>query len=272
MAKDINLTSQEWCDLVFEGKNKEYGAYEIRRTTSKRHLIALIAILLVAVFIAILPALAEKIAEAAKRNAPENLTGEIKMANLETEDEETFEDIIQETPPPPTQATIQFTAPIITASEDMNEENELKTMDELAKSDAAVYYIDNVGDPTGDVLPEDLLKHKDIVEDKKEIIYEFVDQQPDFPGGIEKFYEYIRRTVVYPQQAREANIQGTTMVRFVVTKSGALYRVIDFASSHPLLDKAADRVANRSPKWLPGKMNGQSVPCYYLIPVVFTLQ
>ena len=270
MAKDVNLYSQEWCDIVFEGKNKDYGAYPIRLTSSKRYIIALIVILLLTAFVAVLPTIITKVKEAAQRRVSEGLTETTKITELENLDE--IEDVRPEAlPPPPLIASIKFTPPVITASEDMTDDDIIKSQDEIQKSDAVVSIADVVGDKDGIVDIRDIEVAKEIVQEE-EVIHKIVEQMPEFPGGMAELNAYIKKRLQYPQLAAENGIQGTTVIQFAVMKDGSVDKVTVYVSTHPLLDKEAVRVVKTLPKWIPGKINGKGVNSYYIIPIVFTLQ
>jgi len=271
MAKDLNLYSQDWCDIVFEGRNKDYGAYEIRRTSSKRHIIALIIILLLSVFIAALPTIISKVV-AVTKSFTGGISEQTVLAELEDMKDEIDDYVKPEAlPPPPLIASIKFTPPVITASEEMTDEDAMKSQEDLQKSDAVVSIADVIGDKDGVVDIRDLEVAKEIVQEE-EIIHKIVEQMPEFPGGMGELNAYIKKRLQYPQLAAENGIQGTTVVQFAVMKDGSVDRVTVFASSHPLLDKEAMRVVKTLPRWIPGKINGKGVNSYYIIPIVFTLQ
>jgi len=272
MAKDVNLYSQEWCDIVFEGKNKDYGAYQIRLTSSKRHIIALIAILFLTIFVAFIPTIVTKVKEAAQRRAiAAGLTEKSVMTELEDLKDEIEEIRPEALPPPPLMATIKFTPPVITASEEMTDDDAIKSMDELQESKSVVSIADVVGDPQGKVDIRDLEVAKEVVQQEEEI-HRIVEQMPEFPGGMQELNQLIKKRLQYPQMAAENNIQGTTVVQFAVMKDGTVDKVTVYASSHPLLDKEAVRVVKTLPRWIPGKINGKGVNSYFIIPIVFTLQ
>ena len=95
MAKDINLTSKAWCDLIFEGRNKTYGAYAMRQSSSKRHLMALLIVGVLAAFLTILPTLISTIENATRRQTSDSLQEESVLAELkELEDKVNEQDII----------------------------------------------------------------------------------------------------------------------------------------------------------------------------------
>lgn len=105
-------------------------------------------------------------------------------------------------------------------------------------------------------------------------IFQFAEEMPDFPGGNDSFKKYINDNLRYPQDAKEANKQGTVYVSFVVRTDGSVtdVRVARGVSGAPSLDKEAVRLISESPKWKPGRMNGRAVNVQMTMPVKFTLQ
>jgi TonB family C-terminal domain len=104
-------------------------------------------------------------------------------------------------------------------------------------------------------------------------VYDFVslDKQPSFPGGMEKFYEYLKKTVKYPQEAQKNNIQGKVFLSFIVETDGELTDIKVDRSVGSGLDEEAVRVIEESPKWIPGMKGGQNVRVKYNIPISFSL-
>lgn len=114
-----------------------------------------------------------------------------------------------------------------------------------------------------------------IVKDNPENgIYEIVqlDEQPQFPGGINGLMEYLASQIIYPSECAEADIQGKVLVKFTVFKDGTVGNVEIVKSAHPLLDAEAIRVVESMPKWTPGKLDGQTVNVWYTLPVNYKLQ
>jgi len=118
-----------------------------------------------------------------------------------------------------------------------------------------------------DTPPYDLMKKQN-----EEVIYNVVDQMPEFPGGMNALNRCIRENLRYPEEAAKNNIQGTVVVQFAVMKDGSVDKVTVYAKAHPLLDAEAVRVVKLLPKWNPGKIKGKEVNSYFIIPVAFTLQ
>ncbi|QPH37648.1 M56 family metallopeptidase [Pedobacter endophyticus] len=104
-------------------------------------------------------------------------------------------------------------------------------------------------------------------------VYDFVslDKQPEFPGGIRKFYEYLSRSIRYPQAAQENNLQGKVFLSFIVEKSGDLSDIKITRGLGNGMDEEAVRVLTNSPKWIPGMSDGKTVRVKYNINVNFTL-
>ncbi|MDR1584819.1 MAG: energy transducer TonB [Prevotellaceae bacterium] len=275
MAKDINLTSQEWCDIVFEGKNKAYGAYTIRQSSSKRHLIAILIVFVFTAFLTVLPTLIETI-ENARRSTASSLDESSVLAELkELEDRVKEQDIIrQETapPPPPLKSTVQFTAPVMVDESELDDDTRMKSQDELAETKIQISIATVEGeDVEGAIDIAELDKQKVIVEDKEEIYYG-VEIQPSFPGGEDEMMKYIHDNLVYPVIAAENGVEGRVTIRFVVNKKGEVTEVTVLRGLDPSCDKEAVRVVKSMPKWVPGKQNGVSVNVYYTLPIVYKLQ
>ena len=95
---------------------------------------------------------------------------------------------------------------------------------------------------------------------------------PQFPGGDGELLKYIATHIKYPTMAAENNIQGRVVVKFVVKKDGNVGDVVVIRGKDPDLDKEAQRVVKSLPKFIPGKMNGQSVSVWYTLPINFKLQ
>lgn len=272
--KDINLNSSEWCDIVFENKNKEYGAFKMRQTSSKRHVVAFVVMVIFAGFVAVLPTLIDAVKPS--KDAQAGIDEAFQLSNIPVEEQIPEEDIIrQETapPPPPLKATIQFTPPVITEDNKVKEENEMKSQSELSESKVQISIKTVEG--TNDKNAVDIAELKDqkmVIEEKPEKPLTVVEQMPQFPGGDAEMMKYLYGAIKYPTIAAENGIQGRVVIRFVVGKDGVVSDVQVVRPLDPSLDKEAVRVVKTMPKWIPGKQNGRNVAVYYTLPVTFKLQ
>ena len=288
MAKDVDLSSKEWTDIVFEGKNKEFGAYTLRRASDKRHNRAMIVVIIGLVLVLIGGYLWSIYSDIRREQRELELQAQLEqqlaaMEDLEAEEPEIEEEEIpqaveepqaEEALPEEILNTIKDTEIAIAADEEVTED--ITSKDEVAESTAAA------GASTFDQGTDDhnvVREHKDeiIVEEKspepvKEEIFTAVEQMPQFPGGEAELLKYIASHIKYPTMAAENNIQGRVVVKFVVNKNGKVGDVVVLRGKDPDLDKEAVRVVKTLPDFIPGKMNGQAVSVWYTLPINFKLQ
>ena len=274
----IDLISNEWTDLVFEGRNQSYGAYQLRKGTAKRNVWALIIVGLAAALL-YLGLQLQKMAEANKK--VEN-TQAVALAKLNTEKKEAKvekKEIIKQEPEKVVEqvkSSVKFTAPIIKKDSEVKEEDEIK-LDEVQKSDKAVgaFTVEGNDEVGGAVLKakEDIAAPeppKHVVEETK--IFTVVEQMPMYPGGDGALMGYLRDNIHYPTVAAENGVQGRVVVGFVVERDGSITDVKILRGVDPSLDREAMRVVKSMPKWTPGKQNGSAVRVKYQVPVSFRLQ
>lgn len=276
MAKDIQLNSQEWSDLVFEDRNKAYGAYQMRLDSSKRHIWAIIIVLIAAALIGIAPMIYSTVRKAFTPQQ-EGLNETVSLADLQDKEQKKPEDEIikpEAPPPPPLKTTIQFVPPKLVDAKDITEENMAKTNKEIEDSKEQVGAFNVKGtDDLNAVTKEELDAQKVIVEPpKKEEVFISVEQNPEFPGGINELYKYITDHLRYPQIAQENGIEERITVRFVVEKDGSVSDVTVLRGNDASLRKEAVRVVQSLPKFQPGRQNGSAVRVYYTLPINFKLQ
>lgn len=274
----IDLISNEWTDLVFEGRNQAYGAYQLRKGTSKRNIWALLIVGLAAALL-YLGLQLQKMAEANKK--VEN-TQAVELAKLQTEKKKEAKvekkEVIKQEPEKVVEqvkSSVKFTAPVIKRDEEVKEEDEIK-LDEVQKSDKAVgaFTVEGNDEVGGAVLKakEDIAapeppKH---VEETK--VFTVVEQMPMFPGGDAALMSYLANNILYPTVAAENGVQGRVVVGFVVERDGSITDVSVLRGVDPSLDREAMRVVKSMPRWTPGKQNGSAVRVKYQVPVAFRLQ
>jgi len=277
MAQDINLNSKAWRDLIFEGKNKKYGAYYLRETSDKRHIRALLILLGLVAMVILLPLLIESVKLEETEIEVEVGTTEISDLNLKKNDipEEKIIEAPQAPPPPQLRAAIQFIPPKAVDKSEIKEDVEIATTEEVIQSSAVVGTQNVEGDLKKGEILDDL--EKVVVappkeENKPEEIFQAAEQQPTFPGGEAELMRFLQSNLRYPPAAAEQGIEGRVAVQFVVSKTGAISGVKILQSLHPSCDKEAERLIKSMPKWIPGKQNGNPVNVYYTIPIRFKLE
>ena len=99
-----------------------------------------------------------------------------------------------------------------------------------------------------------------------------VEEMPMFPGGETALLQYISENTIYPEVAKENNIQGRVIVRFCVNSTGGVSQISVLKGVDPELDEEAIRVVSTLPKFKPGKQGGKPVPVWYMVPITFTLK
>ena len=286
MGKDVDLSSREWCDLVFEGKNKDFGAYVLRTESVKRHNKAVLytllgAVLLVGIIIGTVT-VNNILAERALRDQAEQEEVVVDMSTEEPEDEPEQEKLEQPKPevlPEEVLNTVKVTELAIVQDDQVKKEDEIKTQDELKETETAFGQKDNdKGTEDRNVtrtLKEEVVVEKKVEPEKKaepEQIFKSVEQMPTFPGGEAALMKYLSSHIQYPAMAQENNVQGRVVLQFVVEKDGRVGEVKVVRSVDKDLDREAVRVCKTLPKFTPGRQNGQPVRVWYTLPVSFKLQ
>lgn len=276
MAK-IDLISNEWADLVFQGRNKVYGAYQLRRGTSKRNIVSMIFVAAVAAVAYLGLAAYNSYQEAQKAKFEAEMEASLLDAKKEAKVEKKTETpkVEQVQKVEKVKSSIAFTPPVIKKDSEVKPEEEMKTQDELKETKTAIGAFDVKGndDAGGTVLKavEDIAapeppKH----EEEQNKIFEVVEQQPQFPGG--SVNGWLADHIKYPVVAAENGISGRVVVQFVVERDGSVSQVRVVRGVDPSLDKEAQRVISSMPKWIPGKQNGQAVRSRFTVPVTFRLE
>ena len=277
MAK-IDLIDNNWTDLVFEGKNKEYGAYVLRRDTGKRNVKALVWVMIGIALIFAIAYANLAIQNAMKQNAAIETDVELsKLAQKKEAKVERKEPVkveVEQKVVEKVKSSVKFTAPEIKKDDEVKPEDEIKSQDDLSKTNTAIGTFDVKGN---DEAEGEVLKAKEVVVDEKPKeeetkVFDVVEQMPSFPGGDAELMKFLHDHMKYPAVAEENGIQGRVICTFVVERDGSITDVKVIKSVDPSLDKEAIRVLKSMPKWIPGKQNGSAVRVKYTVPVTFKLQ
>jgi protein TonB len=276
----IDLIDNRWSDLMFENRNKEYGAYVLRRQTTARNIKSIITVLilfaLVMVYMVAKNAYDDYQAKHQAQTQVTELTAlqeqkkEAKVERKEIVKQEKIEQVVEKV-----KSSIKFTAPVIKKDDEVRPEDEMKSQDEIMNSKVAVGFATVIGnDENGEVLKakEALVTEPVKPREEENKVFDVVEQMPSFPGGMAALMAYLQKSIKYPPVAEENGIQGRVVCTFVVERDGSVTDVRVAKSVDPSLDKEAVRVVSAMPKWIPGKQNGQSVRVKYTLPVTFRLQ
>ncbi len=284
MAREVNLSSREWCDLVFDGKNKDFGAYIIRTESAKRHNLAVLWALIGAVAVAALSLglmkanqyLEERRLAALQDQktyivdfTPETEEQQPKQQIIEPEEPEVLEDVL---------SSVKVTELQIVDDDKVRPEDEILTQEEIEETNKAFGQtnVDNGQDERDKFQTAviDVVVEKPVEKPKETVVQVFrsVEQMPQFPGGEAALMKYLQSHINYPPMAVENGVQGRVVVQFVVDKTGKVGEVVVVRNVDKDLDKEAVRVCKSLPKFTPGRQNGQAVAVWYTLPVTFKLQ
>ena len=282
MAK-IDLYDPKWVEMVFAGKNKEYGAYQLRKGTSGRNIKALLILIIAAALVG--GFLAWKVIAQKQAEEQQAYMEAMELAKLQEQakkekkkPEPIKPKVEQKKEIPVARETQKFTAPVIKKDELVKEENQVKQMDQLDdKVAVGTENKEGVKDRTVEAVRNDIAvaapppppAPKPEVANK---VFDVVEEMPSFPGGQGALMAFLSSNIKYPVVAQENGVQGRVIVGFVVEKDGSISDVKVMRSVDPSLDREAQRVVKAMPKWKPGKQNGSAVRVKYTVPVVFRLQ
>lgn len=282
MAK-IDLYDPKWVEMVFAGKNKEYGAYQLRKGTSGRNIKALLILVIAAALVG--GFLAWKVIEQKQAEEQQAYMEAMELAKLQQQakkEEKKKEQVKPKIEPkkeiPVARETQKFTAPVIKKDELVKEENQVKQMDKL---DEKVAVGPENKEGTKDRLAEAVRSDIAVAAPppppapKPEVsnkVFDVVEEMPHFPGGPAALQAFLSSNTKYPVVAQENGVQGRVIVSFVVERDGSITDVRVVRSVDPSLDREASRVVRSMPRWSPGKQNGSAVRVKYTVPVVFRLQ
>ena len=282
MAK-IDLYDPKWVDMVFAGKNKEYGAYQLRKGTSGRNIKSLLILVIAAALVG--GFLAWKVIEQKQAEEQQAYMEAMELAKLQQQakkEEKKKEPVKPKIEPkkeiPVARETQKFTAPVIKKDELVKEENQVKQMDKLDEKVAVgTENKEGVKDRTIEAVRSEIAvaaphpppAPKPEVSTK---VFDVVEEKPSFPGRNGALMSYLASNIKYPVVAQENGVQGRVIVSFVVERDGSISDVRVARSVDPSLDREAQRVVKSMPRWKPGKQNGSAVRVKYTVPVVFRLQ
>lgn len=282
MAK-IDLYDPKWVEMVFAGKNKEYGAYQLRKGTSGRNIKALLILVIAAALVG--GFLAWKVIEQKQAEEQQAYMEAMELAKLQQQakkEEKKKEPAKPKIEPkkeiPVARETQKFTAPVIKKDELVKEENQVKQMDKLDEKVAVgTENKEGTKDRLAEAVRSDIAvaapppppAPKPEVSNK---VFDVVEEMPHFPGGAAALQAFLSSNTKYPVVAQENGVQGRVIVSFVVERDGSITDVRVVRPVDPSLDREASRVVRSMPRWSPGKQNGSAVRVKYTVPVVFRLQ
>jgi protein TonB len=274
---EINkILSADILDIIFEGRNKEYGAYQLRKDYNRRLMIALI----VTASVILLAFGGFLLSNFLNQEGPKKdmVVQDVQLEEIKQEEKK------EEPPPPPPPKPpeppkvemAKFTPPKIVPDEQVKEEEKPPEVEKLEETKIGTVNQEGVKDE-GIVAPPVEDAGKGVVEAPKKVEEDWdktftkVEIESEYPGGSAAWQRYLNKTLRYPQEAIDNEIQGTVVIQFIVDKEGTVSDVEAISGPEELRAEAV-RVIKKSGKWTPAVQNGRQVKSYKKQPIVFRLE
>jgi periplasmic protein TonB len=265
------ILSADFLDILFEGRNKDYGAYELRKNYSKRLTTALLITAGVALLIFVLVIVGRTVGGNDKTKVK---VTDVTLADIKQEEEQKIE---PPPPPPPKQEPpkveiTKFTPPKIVEDEKFEEKNEVKEQETITN----VGKIDQEGIKDPEVVnPPKVEEEQKVVEAPKEdenTVFTKVEVEAQFPGGEGKWNQYVQREVErHIDELTEDGQAGTCEVQFIVDKEGNVSNVEALSMKGTVLAQVAVNAIKKGPKWTPAIQNGRQVKAWRRQKITFRL-
>lgn len=255
----LDILNNQWLEIVFEGRNKVYGAYELRKSVTKNSIKALIIGTVVFALAVSAPLIISLLPDSSANDDALN----VKITTVKMPPKEKPKENLPPPPPPPPKVDqVKFVKPVVAKAEDVVEEivvikdiKDKKIGAETIKGDPdAVLTVEPVGTGTAAVVEEDNTVYNTAG----------IEVKPDFPGGMDKFYAYVAKNYQTPE---EEGLKGKVYVTFVVEKDGSLTDIKVLRDIGYGTGKEAIRVLSKTPRWNPGEQNGKKVRCTFSLPI-----
>jgi protein TonB len=272
----VNLASLTLDDIVFEHRNRAYGAYEIRASyernmTRALALAPLLLLLLVGGPLGISKFLQSLVS--AEKIIICSFDDPLVLA-----DEKEFDVILEKKfspPPAPKTKSIRYLPPVAVPDHQVNPKDEVASADQLKTAIAGPLTIDGEGDELppieiADGTGEGTGAPVEVAAPPTEFLV--VEEMPEFPGGQAAMLKYIGKHLRYPASAQAKGVSGIVYVSFVISPEGQVTKVEVRKGINTACDQEAARVISKMPLWKPGRQSGRNVPVRYSLPIRFAMQ
>jgi protein TonB len=255
----LDLLNNQWLEIVFEGRNKSYGAYDLRKSITNNTVKAFVIGTLVFAVLVSIPTIMRMIPDAQEDTT---LDQKITAVKMPPKKEKPKENLPPPPPPPPKVDQVKFVKPVVAKADEVVEE--IAVVKDLVDKNIGKETIK--GDPDAELTVEPVGNGPAAVIEEDNSIYNTagIEVKPDFPGGMEKFYSFIGKNYQTPD---EEGLKGKVYVSFVVEKDGSLTDIKVLRDIGYGTGKEAIRVLKSCPRWSPGEQNGKKVRCTYSLPI-----
>ena len=254
----LDLLKNQWLEIVFEGRNKNYGAYELRKSITKNTIRAFIIGTLVFGIAVSIPTILRMIPDSSEETTLDQKITTVKLPPKE----KPKENLPPPPPPPPKVDQVKFVKPVVAKAEEVVEE--IVVIKEI--KDKTIGKETIKGDPDADLTVEPVGTGVAAVVEEDNTVYNTagIEVKPEFPGGIEKFYSFVQKNYNMPDQE---GLKGKVSVTFVVEKDGSLTDIKVLRDIGYGTGKEAIRVLKATPRCNPGEQNGKKVRCTFSLPI-----
>lgn len=270
------ILSADVLDIIFEGRNKDYGAYELRKTYNKRLVMSLLIVAAICLLLFIGYIVSGLLGDKGNNKAVVVQDVQLEEIKQEEKKEEPPPPPPPKPPEPPKVEMAKFTPPKIVKDEEVKEEEKPPEVEKLEETKIGTMNQEGVKDE-GIVAPPSDDNGKGVVEAPKkeeedwDKTFTKVEIESEYPGGAAAWQRYLNRNLRYPQEAIDNEIQGAVVVQFIVDKEGNVSDVEAISGPNELRAEAV-RVIKKSGKWTPAVQNGRQVKSYKKQPIVFRLE
>ena len=271
---DVNkILSSDLLDLLFEDRNKAYGAYDLRRTYKKR----LTTALMCTAAIALLALGGSLLAGSLRKKGGKLDVKEVTLTDLKQEEEKKPE---PPPPPPPKQEPpkvemTKFTPPKIVKDEEVKKEDIPPEVEKLEDTKIDVKSQEGIKD--ANLAPAVVDEGKGVVEEKKDDdenkVFEKVEVEASFKGGEREWRKYLERNLNANTPVDNGAPEGsyTVVVQFIVDKEGNISDVKALTSYGYGMEDEATKIIRKGPAWVPAVQNGRNVKAYRKQPITFVV-
>ena len=252
----LDLLNNHWLEIVFEGRNKRYGAYDLRKSITKSTIRAFIIGTIVFAILVSIPTIMRMIPDAQEDTTLDQKITAVKMPPKKEKPKENLP------PPPPKVDQVKFVKPVVAKADEVVEE--IAVVKDLKDKNIGKETIK--GDPDAELTVEPVGTGVAAVVEEDNTVYNTagIEVKPDFPGGMDKFNQFVAKNYQTPE---EEGLKGKVYVTFVVEKDGSLTDIKVLRDIGYGTGKEAIRVLNKCPKWTPGEQNGKKVRCTFSLPI-----
>jgi periplasmic protein TonB len=273
--ENMNYKNAPWDDIIFEGRNKSYGAYELRKIAEKHTLRGVIIAVLVFLFF-VLSSQFKIFSFLTAGKKEKEVSLEMTNVELPPPPPPPPDAPPPPPPPPPVRPTIKFVEMIAKEDEKVAEEEPVTKVEEIKETQVST--VTQEGDKNAKAIIEDksgtgTVYTPEPEQPKEPEIFDRAEVMPSYPGGVPELMKFLQKNIRYPSLARENGLEGKVIVKFYIDTDGTVREpaVLKDGVGGGCGDEAI-RVIKAMPKWTPGSQRGKAVKVYYTLPVTFKLQ